>query len=303
MSTVSTPTSFTPRPNFDSIFTSAFRAYKKDTGKDITSHPLAAELETCHSPDEILTVLRAKIYVLDRGDERFDKWLIPTINALYPLSSVLGEGIGLAFSPAKAIFVGVGVLFLAARDVSASREALIELFNRIEFFFRRLEIYTEVPPTMAMTEILVQIMVEVLMIVGIATKEVESGRFKKYLKKLAGNTEIEDRLRKLDKLIQEETRIAAAEQMSVTHSVRQGVKDVRNEVEDVGKRVQGVDNKVEDVEKMVQDVDERVQGVGERVQDKVQDVNHKLDEANRSSPPHCSPFRCLKYPHRNPAQR
>jgi len=65
--------------------------------------------------------------------------------------------------------------FQAAKDVSTSREALIELFNRIGFFFRRLEIYTEVPPTTAMTEMLVQIMVEVLMIVGMATKEAKSG--------------------------------------------------------------------------------------------------------------------------------
>jgi len=66
--------------------------------------------------------------------------------------------------------------FQAAKDVRASREALMELFNRIEFFFRRLEVYTEVPPTTAMTEMLVQIMVEVLMILGMATKEAKSGR-------------------------------------------------------------------------------------------------------------------------------
>ncbi|KAH9954714.1 hypothetical protein BC827DRAFT_930167 [Russula dissimulans] len=117
----------------------------------------------------------------------------------------------------------------AAKDVSASREALIELFSRIEFFFHRLEIYTEVPPTTAMTEILVQIMVEVLMIVGMATKEVKSGRLKKYLKKLAGNTEIEDSLRKLDKFTQEEARMAAAEHMRITRSIDEGVQDVRCE--------------------------------------------------------------------------
>jgi len=66
-------------------------------------------------------------------------------------------------------------IFQAAKDVSASRGALIELFNRIEPFFRRLEIYTEVRPTTAMTDMLVQIMVEVLMIVGMATEEVKSG--------------------------------------------------------------------------------------------------------------------------------
>src|SRR5712672_690017 len=107
---------------------------------------------------------------------------------------------------------------------------------------------------------------------------------------------MEDSLRKLDKLTQEEARMAAAENMRITRSVEEGVQVVRCEVEDVGKRVQGVDDKVEDVGKMVQDVDERVQDRIQDVGDNVQDVNHKLDTVSRSSLPHYSPIRCLKYP-------
>ena len=65
----------------------------------------------------------------------------------------------------------------AAKDASASRDKLIDLFNRIEHFFRRLEIYTSVTPTPTMTDMVVEIMVEVLAILGIATKEVKRGRF------------------------------------------------------------------------------------------------------------------------------
>jgi hypothetical protein len=64
----------------------------------------------------------------------------------------------------------------AAKDASASREKLNELFNRIERFFRRLEIYTGVTPTTAMTDMIIEIMVEVLNILAIATKEVKRGR-------------------------------------------------------------------------------------------------------------------------------
>ena len=64
----------------------------------------------------------------------------------------------------------------AAKDVDASVEALSELFERIENFFKRLESYTEVPPTNAMTDIIVKIMVEVLNIFAIATKEMKQGR-------------------------------------------------------------------------------------------------------------------------------
>ena len=61
-------------------------------------------------------------------------------------------------------------------DVRTSQDALIEIFERMENFFQCLEIYTEVSPTPEMIEILVKIMVEVLSILGIATKEVRQGR-------------------------------------------------------------------------------------------------------------------------------
>ena len=54
------------------------------------------------------------------------------------------------------------------------------MFERIEMFFRRLEIYTEAPPTTQMMNIVIQIMVEILSIVGIATKEIKQGRISKY---------------------------------------------------------------------------------------------------------------------------
>ena len=60
--------------------------------------------------------------------------------------------------------------------MNASQGTLVDIFSRIEYFFRRLEIYIEVPPTTAMTDITVEIMAEVLVIIGVATKEVKRGR-------------------------------------------------------------------------------------------------------------------------------
>ena len=64
----------------------------------------------------------------------------------------------------------------AAKDASASLDKLIDLFNRVEHFFGRLEIYTAITPTTAMTDIIIEIMIEVLTILAIATKEVKRGR-------------------------------------------------------------------------------------------------------------------------------
>ena len=46
----------------------------------------------------------------------------------------------------------------------------------MKYFFMRLEKYIAVRPTAAMTDIIVQIMVEVISILGIATKEIKEGR-------------------------------------------------------------------------------------------------------------------------------
>jgi hypothetical protein len=61
--------------------------------------------------------------------------------------------------------------------VCATEDVLIDLFDRMKFFFLRLEKYIAVRQTVAMTEIIVKIMVEVISILGIATKEIGQGRF------------------------------------------------------------------------------------------------------------------------------
>jgi hypothetical protein len=104
------------------------------------------------------------------------------------------------YSPAKVIFAGVGVLLSvcihpplrlrarrsnayisqAAKDVRASQDTLIDVFERIERFFHRLDVYTGLPPTNEMTDLIIQIMVEVLSILGLATKQIKQGRMSKF---------------------------------------------------------------------------------------------------------------------------
>jgi hypothetical protein len=64
----------------------------------------------------------------------------------------------------------------AAKAVGVSRDLLFGLFKRLENIFKRLEIYIEVPRTSGMTDAIVNVMVEVLCILAIATKEVNQRR-------------------------------------------------------------------------------------------------------------------------------
>ncbi|KAF8259887.1 hypothetical protein EI94DRAFT_1750217, partial [Lactarius quietus] len=238
---------------FQDIFNAALQSYQKQTKKDLIVHPLASQLQSCDSTSAIIAVLQDQVREFDKScnDERLTKWLTPTVNVLYAFSAAISAGVSLVFSPANAIFAGIGVFLLAAKDVAASTEVLAELFERIGFFFKRLETYTELTPTTTMTDIITEIMVEVLRIFGIATKELRRGSAKKFLKKLAGRTDLEAALKKLDRLTQEEARMALAEVLRVTHNVRDDVKIVEGKVESRG-------DKVED---KVRCVDEKVQVV------------------------------------------
>jgi hypothetical protein len=64
----------------------------------------------------------------------------------------------------------------AIKDVSASYDALVDLFESTENFLRRLDIYAKIPPTTAMTEVVVKTLVELLSTLALATQQVKQGR-------------------------------------------------------------------------------------------------------------------------------
>ncbi|KAH9055878.1 hypothetical protein EDB83DRAFT_2225192, partial [Lactarius deliciosus] len=240
----------TSSANFETIFGAALEGYNKQTKKDIVSHPLAIQLRSCDSPSAILAVLRAQVQAFDQSqiaDEKLTKWLDPTVNVLYAFSATLGEGAGLTFPPAKAIFTGIGVLLQAVKDVRASQDALVDLFGRMEYFFMRLEKYIDIRPTAAMTDIIVKIMVEVISILGIVTKEIRQGRTMRYLKKLIGRKDVEDALQRLDKLTQEEARMAGVEALVIARSVDSKVDSITHGIRENGVAIQQVVNQVSDL--------------------------------------------------------
>ena len=85
-------------------------------------------------------------------------------------------GIGVLLSVSIPIHTLLGLLIRldpqAAQGVSSSRDLLAGLFERLENVFRRLEVYIEIPRTPEMTDVIVKVMVEVLNILAIATKEI-----------------------------------------------------------------------------------------------------------------------------------
>jgi uncharacterized protein YoxC len=84
----------------------------------------------------------------------------------------------------------------------------------------------------------------------------------KYLKKLMGRTDIEDALKRLDRLTQEEARMAAAQVLKVANTI-----DVR---------VQGIADNMVGVDSRMVGIDDRVADVGDRLNDRLNDVNEQV---------------------------
>jgi len=63
-----------------------------------------------------------------------------------------------------------------AKYVRESYDALVDIFECIENFLSRLKIYTQIQPTSAMTIMIVKIMVELLTVLALATKQINQGR-------------------------------------------------------------------------------------------------------------------------------
>jgi hypothetical protein len=121
-----------------------------------------------------------------------------------------------------------------------------------------------------MTDMMVKIMVEVLDILGTATQEMKQSRFsedilrlrlleahlqsEKFLKNVAGITKLFDGLKKLDKMTNDEARMANAEALRIGHVVWKKVERLDKKVQGVGKDVECVSENVIFVKENVQKV-------------------------------------------------
>jgi hypothetical protein len=201
------------------LFIDALADYVKVTGIDLSRNPFVAALNRSTSPEAILQLLhgREKAFKEYRdGDQRLISYLSPAVTILQAFSGILGEAARLVShtcnlkslltdlvrspshqqaycllgSTRSLLCVPLNIsskhfpcnlcIFQAASGVSSSYDALLDLFECLGNFLKRLEIYTTIPPTPIMTNIIVKIMVQLLSVLALATKQIKEGRFSEY---------------------------------------------------------------------------------------------------------------------------
>jgi hypothetical protein len=175
------------------------------------------------------------------------------------------------------------------RDVVASHDALIHLFERIHFFLQRLKSYTGMPLTNESRELLGKIMAQLLSILALSTKAMTDRRFseligslcfffladcdsEKILKKLVGKTDVEDALLRLDMLTKDESLMMVVRNLEVTHHVDGIVHDVDDNVkatkamtEDIDDNVKATKVHMDATRVIIEGIDDSVKGVARGV--------------------------------------
>ena len=133
--------------------------------------------------------------------------------------------------------------YQAVKGTIESYDLLVDLLESIDQFLNRLNIYTKIRATVAMTEMVVKILVELLSTLALATKQIKEGKTsesvfgevlyyltrlnaEKLIKKLLGEKDVEAVLQRLDRLTMDEARITAAETLEVVHGLFKNMKKV-----------------------------------------------------------------------------
>jgi hypothetical protein len=85
--------------HFHELFESAFQSYETNTGISLTKNPLAERLQSCHSVEDITTLVQDQASTVSElgGNDRIMKSIKSTVSILATLSATasLGDTIGL----------------------------------------------------------------------------------------------------------------------------------------------------------------------------------------------------------------
>ena len=67
-------------------------------------------------------------------------------------------------------------VYQAVKSVLDDYDTLADLLESVDHFLNRLDIYTKISPTVSMTKIIIKILVEILSILALATKQLQQGK-------------------------------------------------------------------------------------------------------------------------------
>ncbi|KAJ7873475.1 hypothetical protein B0H14DRAFT_3860042, partial [Mycena olivaceomarginata] len=203
---------------FLELWKDATRRYEDDTKIKFATHALAG----CNNPDAVLDALDSDLQEFKEyreRKERLRKWLKPMLHLIGSLSETAGATAGVFVPFAQAGFIALGVLVQAAKNVSARYDCIIDLCELLHSFLERLRVYMSVQLPNGMRRVVIRMLVHLLSVFALVTKEIKQNRFGSYLRTLIGRTDVQDALKKLNDLIGAEQSIGVASAMVFSQEI------------------------------------------------------------------------------------
>ena len=197
---------------FQALFEPALQAYEKKTGVSLAQHPLAVKLQSCDTVEAITGLLQdqAQAFRHFQGSDKAMKAVRMIVSILSKIASINAFGLvcqkGSCMScmsdfylqtipPAKAILACLAILLdvraifrtmcrcpgdvrviQSAKGIISNCDALVDFLESVEHVLNRLDIYTRIPPTPTMDEIVLKILVELISTLAMVTTGLKQRR-------------------------------------------------------------------------------------------------------------------------------
>ncbi|KAF3933082.1 hypothetical protein ABW20_dc0109078 [Dactylellina cionopaga] len=140
------------------------------------------------------------------------------------LCGLVGDAASVAFPPSTAIFGAVALLAQAANKVSSAYDGIIDLFEEINAFVRRLSVHEKHQLHEELSFIIIEILAHILNVLAIATKTIRRAIFLKSM--ISDNDELCSAVQSLHALTEKEIRMVATLSLSRTTQILIGVADI-----------------------------------------------------------------------------
>ncbi|TFY72970.1 hypothetical protein EVG20_g53 [Dentipellis fragilis] len=212
---------------FPEIWKASIKQYEADTKNNLMH--ASRGLADITSADELLGIIDDKqknfMEYRKRG-AKIKGALKPVLDIVGPLADAAGEGVALVFPPGKVIFVTVKLLVDATHNVKAHYDAIIDTFERMESFLLHCCMYLGHGGNISddLRQKLGKILVHLLSIIGIVTKEMKKGQLRHFIHGVfTKDSAVQDALARLDYLTKEEGQVVQAATYQEVRHVSRGM--------------------------------------------------------------------------------
>ncbi|KAK6514720.1 hypothetical protein TWF281_004916 [Arthrobotrys megalospora] len=164
------------------------------------------------------------------------------------IGELVAEGAGTVFAPAPMIMGAVSFLIKGAEDVSQCYDYIEDLLDDMKAILDRLDIHAKNTIHSKLKNIYTDILACILETIGVSTKYVKDGRFKRYLKKTFTDDDKVTKLKeRLGALVSQETAIVGALNLNTTMDVLEQTTTTAVVVTDIDGKVDGIAQSVQQI--------------------------------------------------------